>query len=262
MSYQTLLFEVTDQVARITLNRPESGNALNLTLGRELLEIAIRCDEDPDIRAVLLTGAGKLFCAGGDLRDFAAAGDRIGALLKELTVYLHAIITRFTRMDAPLVVAVNGTAGGGGMSFVVAGDLVLAADSAKFTMAYTAAGLTPDGGTSYFLPRLVGLRRAQELIFGNRRLSAMEALDWGLVTQVVPAAQLHDEALAQARRLAAGPTATYGATKRLLAESLASSLEAQLEREARAIAGAAASADGREGVQAFLDKRPPGFTGR
>lgn len=262
MSYQTLLFDVDDHLARITLNRPEAANALNRTLGREMLEVAIRCDEDPAIRAVLLTGAGKLFCGGGDLHEFTAAGDRVGALLKALTTDLHAAVGRFLHMDAPLLVAVNGTAGGGGMSFVCAGDLVLAAESARFTMAYTAAGLTPDGGTSYLLPRLVGLRRAQELIFTNRRLSAREACDWGLVTRVVADTDLLTEAETLARQLAAGPTAAYGGAKRLLAESLASSLEAQFEREARAIAAAARSHDGREGIAAFLARRAPQFSGR
>ncbi|MDX1605775.1 MAG: enoyl-CoA hydratase-related protein [Candidatus Competibacterales bacterium] len=262
MHYQTLLFEIEEGVARITLDRPEAANAVNLTVARELLDAALRCQREPAVRAVLLTGQGRLFCAGGDLRDFAAAGDGVGALLEEITTYLHAAVARFVRLDAPLVVAVNGTAGGGGMSLVMAADLVLAAESARFTMAYTAAGLTPDAGTSFFLPRLVGWRRAQELIFTNRRLSAAEALDWGLVTRVVPDEQLADEALAQARCLAAGPSAAYGAAKRLLARSAGNSLEAQLELEARAIATAAASADGREGVRAFLDKRSPRFSGR
>lgn len=262
MNYQTLLFEVREGVARITLNRPEQANTLNETLARELLDAAFRCDRDPQVRAVLLTGAGKLFCGGGDLNAFAAAGDGVGPLLREVTTYLHAAIGRFVNMDAPLVVAVNGTAGGGGMSFVVAADLVLAAESARFTMAYTAAGLTPDGGTTYFLPRLVGWRRAQELIFTNRRLSAAEALDWGLINRVVPDDRLSAEADALALQLANGPTASFGAAKRLLVESAASSLEAQFERESQAIATSAASADGREGIAAFLAKRPPEFTGR
>lgn len=261
MSYQTLLFEVDDGLARITLNRPQAANALNRTLARELLEAAIHCDESSAIRAVLLTGAGKLFCAGGDLNDFVAAGDRISALLKALTTDLHAAITRFVHMDPPLLVAVNGNVGGGGMSFVCAADLVLAAESARFTMAYTAVGLTPDGGTSYLLPRLVGLRRAQELILTNRRLSAQQACDWGLVTRVVADADLQRESETLARQLAAGPTAAYGGAKRLLAESLATSLQAQFERESRAIAAAAASTDGREGTAAFLARRPPRFGG-
>lgn len=261
-SYQTLLFEVRERVARVTLNRPEAANAINPVMARELLDVALRCDRDSGVRAVLLTGAGKLFCGGGDLNAFAAAGDEVGALLREVTTDLHAAVGRFVNMDAPLIAAVNGTAGGGGMSFVTAADLVLAAESARFTLAYTAAGLTPDGGTTYFLPRLVGWRRAQELILTNRRLSAAEALDWGLINRVVPDAELLAEAEALAARLAAGPTATFGRAKRLLAESAASSLEAQFERESRAIAASAASADGREGVAAFLAKRSPAFQGR
>ncbi len=261
MSYQTLQFAIADGIARITLQRPAAANALNRAMGRELLEVAIRCDQDPAIRAVLLTGAGKLFCAGGDLNDFVAAGDQVGTLLKALTTDLHAAVTRFMHMDPPLVVAVNGNVGGGGMSLVCAGDLVLAAESARFSMAYTAAGLTPDGGTSYLLPRLIGLRRAQELILTNRRLNAHEAQQWGLVTRVVADAALLSEAARVAGQLASGPTRAYGGAKRLLSESLATSLEAQFERESRAIASAALSADGREGAAAFVARRTPQFTG-
>jgi 2-(1,2-epoxy-1,2-dihydrophenyl)acetyl-CoA isomerase len=164
-------------------------------------------------------------------------------------------------MDAPLVVAVNGTAAGAGFSVAISGDLVLAAESAKFAMAYTAAGLSPDGSSSFFLPRLVGMRRAQELMLTNRRLSAAEALDWGLVSQVVPDAELADTAFALAKQLAAGPTRALGMVKKLLATSFQESLETQMELEARGIAEMAGTADGREGIDAFLSKRAPGFRG-
>jgi len=262
MQYENLRFDLADGVATITLNRPDAANAIDLALGRELMHAAIRCDEDPAVRAVLLTGAGKMFCAGGDLKSFAAQGDALPALLKELTTYLHAATSRFTRMAAPLVVAVNGTAAGAGFSLAVSGDLVLIAESAKLAMAYTAAGLSPDGSSTWFLPRLIGLRRTQELMITNRRLSAAEALQWGLATQVVPDAALAETAAGFAKQLATGPTRAYGTVKSLLASTFSESLETQMELEARGIAAMASGADGREGIEAFVAKRAPKFSGR
>jgi len=261
VKFENLLFDLSDHVARVTLNRPDAANGIDLALGRDLMRVAIRCDEDPEVRAVLLTGAGKMFCAGGDLKSFASFGDDLPAALKELTTYLHAATSRFARMDAPLVVAVNGAAAGAGMSLAVAGDLVVAAASAKFTMAYTAAGLSPDGSSSYYLPRLIGLRRTQELMLTNRRLSAEEALEWGLVNRVVPDETLLDEAGKLAAQLAQGPTRALGKVKTLLAASFAGTLETQMEQEARAIAEMAGAPDGKEGIQAFLEKRRPTFSG-
>jgi len=261
MEYESLLFDVSDRVAKIVLNRPDAANGIDIPLARELMQSAIRCDEDAEIRAVLLTGAGRFFCAGGDLKAFAAYGEAVPTALKELTVYLHAATSRFARMDAPVVVAVNGAAAGAGMSLAISGDLVLAAASAKFTMAYTAAGLSPDGSASYFLPRLIGLRRSQELMLTNRRLSASEALEWGLVSRVVPDADLLAEAEALAHALGQGPTRALGMVKTLLHGSFAGTLETQMELEARGIAAMAASADGQEGIQAFVEKRKPAFVG-
>ena len=261
MAYDTLLFEVVGNVARITLNRPDAANSVNMQMARDLMAAAIQCDEDPDIRAVLLTGAGEMFSAGGDLKFMAGFGDGFPAGVKEMTMYLHAATSRFSRMDPPLVIAVNGTAAGAGMSLAASGDLVLAAESAKFTMAYTAAGLSPDGSSSYFLPRLIGLRRTQELMLTNRRLDAQEALSWGLVNRVVADADLAEEAATLATRLAQGPTRAYGAVKTLLAETFTTSLETQMEREARKIAEMARTADAKEGIAAFVAKRKPAFTG-
>src|SRR5437762_7681533 len=229
MEYRTLGYELTDHVARITLNRPETGNALDGEMGHELMQVAIRSSEDRAVRVVLLTGTGRMFCAGGDLKSFAAQGERLSAHLKELAGMLHLAISRFVRMDAPFIVAVNGAAGGGGMSFVLAADLVLAAESAKFAMAYTKAGLSPDGGSTYFLPRIVGVRRALELALTNRVLTARAAYDWGLVTRIVADAELMTQAGALAAQLAAGATQAYGAAKRLLHHSFAESLETQME---------------------------------
>jgi 2-(1,2-epoxy-1,2-dihydrophenyl)acetyl-CoA isomerase len=223
---------------------------------------AIRCDEDPDIRAVLLTGSGSLFSAGGDLKEFHGFGDDLGQQLKEITTYLHAATSRFSRMDPPLVIAVNGVAAGAGMSIAASGDIVLAARSAMFTTAYTAAGLSPDGSSTYFLPRLIGLRRTQELMLTNRRLSAEEALEWGLINRVVDDEALMEEAEELARNLASGATRAYGAVKKMLTETFTNPLETQMELEARAIAKMAQTPDGREGIDAFVGKRKPNFTGR
>ncbi len=261
MAFETIDFRVEDGIARLTLDRTDAANAMNMALGRELFEAAIACDESGDIRAVLLTGAGKMFSAGGDLRYFAARGDELGAALKELTGNLHAAIARLAHMDAPVVCAVNGMAAGAGFSLAASCDYVIAAASAKFTLGYTAAGLTPDGSATWFLPRLVGLRRARELMLTNRMLSAEEARDMGIVDRVVDDQQLGAEALKQAEAFAAGPTLAFGATKRLLQESWANGLETQMDREGRAIAGLTRTADAKEGIDAFLAKRKPGFKG-
>ena len=259
-TYQTLTLDIAGGIGRITLNRPEQANGIDMAMGRELMMAAIECDENPDVRAVLLTANGKFFSAGG-LKSFAAMGEQIGEGIKELTDYLHAAVSRLARMNAPVVVAVNGVAAGAGMSLALCGDLVLAARSAKFSMAYTAAGLSPDGGATWLLPRLVGLQRSRELMLLNRRLSAEEAADWGMVTRVVDDEQLLHEAEALASQLAAGPTEAFGKVKGLLAESLEAGLEAQMDLEARAIAALSQSADGQEGIQAFLNKRKPVFKG-
>jgi 2-(1,2-epoxy-1,2-dihydrophenyl)acetyl-CoA isomerase len=210
---------------------------------------------------VLLSAAGTLFCGGGDLEAFTQAGERTGAYIKELTANLHVALSRFARMRAPLVVAVQGVAAGAGFSLACAGDVVLASDKARFTMAYTRVGLVPDGGATYTLPRLVGPKRAMELMLTNRVLSAEEALDWGIVSRVVPHAQLMEQAEALAQELAAGPTGSYAAVKRLLLSAQSESFEAQMELESRAIGEAVVGADGQEGMRAFVDKRAPVFRG-
>ncbi len=260
MSYQELQFVLSEHVGVITLQRPQQGNAITLQMARELLDVAIRCDEDPTVRAVLLTGAGKMFCAGGDLKSFAEQGDRVGQHIKQITQALHAAISRFNWMDAPVIAAINGTAAGGGFSLALCTDIAIAAESAKFTMAYSRAGLTPDGSSSYFLARTVGLRRAKEMALLNPVLSATQAQAWGLVNQVVADEDIMEVAMALARQWALGPTRAYGETKRLLLAGATESLESQMERESRAIASMAASADGREGVSAFIEKRMPVFT--
>ncbi len=259
---ETLDFSIDKGIARIVLNRPKAGNTLNSAMGYDLMQAALQCDEDASIRAVLLSGAGGVFCFGGDLKHFVSEGDRIGPLIKEITTYLHSSISRFSRMQKPLVVAVNGIAAGAGVSLSALGDVVVAGESATFTAAYTAAGLSPDGGSTYLLPRLIGMRRAQELFFTNRTLNAAEAVDWGLITRVVPDADVMAEAEKIVGALAKGPTAAFGTVKTLLTETFTTPLESQMEQEARGIARNAQGADGREGVMAFVEKRSPVFTGK
>ncbi|MEM1047446.1 MAG: enoyl-CoA hydratase-related protein [Pseudomonadota bacterium] len=261
MSYETLTFDQTDATATITLNRPDDANALTGLMARELFDVAMRCDTDQSIRAAILTGTGKMFCAGGDLKDFNARGPDLPAYLTETATVLHNAIIRFQMMDAPLVVAVNGTAAGAGLSMALAGDYVLASDSARFVLAYTASGLTPDGSSTYFLAKHVGLLRAKELALTNRVLGADEAVQWGLATRMVAPDALAEEAQTLAAGFAAGPSRAFGATKRLLLTGFSASIEAQLEAETRAIVAMSRTHDGRHGIDAFATKQKPAFTG-
>ncbi|MCJ7685162.1 MAG: enoyl-CoA hydratase [Desulfobacteraceae bacterium] len=262
MKFKTLLFDVRDSVARITLNRPEAVNTINVEMSKELMHVAMQCDEDSLIRAVLITGAGSIFCGGGDVKGFASQGENLPHHLKEITTHLHVAMSYLVRMNPPVVAAVHGSAAGAGLSLACACDMVLAAESAKFTLAYTGIGLTPDGGATYTLSRLVGLKRTLEMALTNRLLSAQEALDWGIVTRLVPEKDLLTEARTLADRLAAGPTKAFGATKRLLQSGLTESFESQMKHESRSIAEIARTEDGREGIAAFLEKRAPNFKGQ
>lgn len=262
MPYITLLFEVRDSVAHVTLNRPDAANSLNMQMARDLMDVMLRCDSDPAVRAVVLTATGKMFCAGGDLKSFAAEREAVGEHVKEVTTYLHAAISAMARMDAPVVGAINGVAAGAGMSLACACDVVIATESARFTMAYTRAGLTPDGSSTYYLPRRVGLSRALELTLTNRVLSAQEALAWGIVNWVVPDTDFPTRTEALASELAAGPTGAFGTAKHLLWNGWNTTLETQMAAESWAVAAQAQSADAREGITAFLEKRPPRFTGK
>lgn len=262
MDYSSLTFGVEDGVGLIRLNRPSDGNAIILEMARELLHVATLCDEDPEVRAVVLTGNGKMFCAGGDLKVFAAQGERISLYLKETTQALHAAISRFNWMDAPVVGAINGTAAGGGFSLALTSDIAIAAESAKFAMAYTKVGLAPDGSSSFFLARMVGLRRAKEMALLNPVLSAGQALEWGLINRVVADDHVLTSSLEMARQWANGPTRSFGETKRLILSGATESLESQMERESRAIGAMIGSADGQEGLEAFITKRSPLFRGK
>ncbi|KGI68818.1 enoyl-CoA hydratase-related protein [Mycolicibacterium rufum] len=255
--YQTIAFERSGAVARITLNRPDAANGMNAAMTRELADAAARCD-DPATKVVVLTGSGRFFCAGGDLKEFASAPSR-GRHLKGVADDLHRAISTFARMDAVVITAVNGAAAGAGFSLAVTGDLVLAAESASFTMAYTRVGLSPDGSATYHLPRLIGVARTKQLMLTNRTLTAAQALDWGLVAEVLPAEDLSARADELATAMVGTAAGSNGGVKALLLDSFSRGLEEQMELEGRLIAHRAETADGREGVDAFLAKRAPEF---
>lgn len=248
-----------DGIFTLTLNRPEQGNAINLALADELLQSVEAAASDPAVRCVVLTGAGRMFCAGGDVGGFAEAGGKAGPFLKQLADTLHNSVMLLATMPKPLVALVNGPAAGAGFSLAAAADIVLASDAAHFTAAYAAIGLTPDGGMSWFLPRLIGMRRAQELILTNRRLPAQEAAQIGLITRVVTADDLIAEGMDVARRLADGPTSALGVARRLLVDGQTTALREQLDKEAALIADAVTGAEAQEGIAAFGARRRPNF---
>lgn len=261
MTDTPLLIAQDGAVVTLTLHRPHAGNTIDLPLAVALRAAVARCDGDPTVRCVVLTGAGKVFCGGGDLARFAAAGDTVPDYLRELAETLHQAVAILMRMAKPLVVLVNGPAAGAGLSLAIAGDVVLAARSAHFTAAYASVGLSPDGGMSWHLPRVVGLRRAQEMIIANRRVLSDEAEAIGLVTRTVDDADLMAEGRACAAQLAAGPTLAIGGARCLLLQSYAASLEETLDRERETIVAMGATADCREGVAAFAARRQPAFSG-
>jgi 2-(1,2-epoxy-1,2-dihydrophenyl)acetyl-CoA isomerase len=259
MSTPSVQVETRGAVALVTLNRPDSGNTLNLEMGMDILAAAMTCGRNPAVRAVVLTGAGRQFCLGGDLRAMASRGTGADGYLRELTGYLHSAISHFVRMDAPVIAAVNGTAAGAGVGLVTMADLAVCGESSKFKLAYSGVGLTPDGGTSFLLPRTIGIKRTMELLLLDRALTSGEALEWGLVNSVVEDSQVLDEALRVAETLSAGPTQAFGRTKRLLAASIAG-FESQMVLESETIASQAVTEQGTEGINAFLQKRKPDFS--
>jgi 2-(1,2-epoxy-1,2-dihydrophenyl)acetyl-CoA isomerase len=257
---ETIDLEIAEGVATITLNRPDAGNVMNLEFGEDILAVARACEAEANLRVVLLTAKGRLFCGGGDVGAFAAAPDP-AALIGKLLGNLHPAIEILRGLAAPVVTAVNGTAAGAGMSLALVGDLVLVSESAKFTAAYTGIALSPDGAMTHFLPRLIGLRRAQEMMITNRVVTASEALEWGMVTQVVAGDQLLAVAGELVAKLASGPTAAFGSVKKLLNQTGDYSLPGQLAAEASEMIANAGHKDGREGISAFAEKRKPAFRG-
>jgi 2-(1,2-epoxy-1,2-dihydrophenyl)acetyl-CoA isomerase len=262
MNNEHIELTVNNHIATITIKRGAVFNALNLEAMRELMHVANHCGSDPDIRVAVLTGEGdKAFCAGGDVAAFEKS-EHVTVLLKEMTTCMHTAISRFSRMNAPLIARINGVAAGAGLSLAACSDLAVCSTKSRFTSAYTAIGLTPDGSSSYFLPRVIGSRRALEMFLTNRSLTADEALDWGLVNRVVEEETLDESVHALATHLAQGPTLAHGQIKKLVRMSLNDTLESQMETETQSIIAMSTTADGREGVKSFVDKRKPVFNGR
>ena len=264
MNYTTIQLELRNNVALLTLNRPEALNALTVEMGREVMR-AIGELLERGARAVILTGAGRAFCAGGDLREMqrmAQAEGRVEAFFDEPLRLLNECILTIRRTPIPFIAAVNGAASGGGCNLALACDLVLAADSARFNQAFIKIGLTPDCGGTFFLPRLVGWRRAAEMMMTGDVTSATEAAALGMINSVVTAAELIPRAFELAERLAHSPTAAIGRIKQLLDASAVNDCEAQLDLERRAQIDSGRTSDFKEGLTAFLEKRAPNFSGQ
>ncbi len=256
-----VIFEVNGPVAKITLNRPESFNALNEDLGIELSK-AIEACIDPAIRAVILTGTGKAFCSGGDLRDMKSAGiDNLTAFLRELTKLLHRIITDIRLLPKPVIAALNGSLGGAGFSLALASDLRYAVSGAKFKQSYTSIGLSPDGGFTAFLPAIVGLGKASELLFLDPVFDAPVAKEWGILHDVFVENEFEEKVAKIAKRLASGPTQSFAKAKELLNESLLPLLEKQLELERQKLISASKTKDAITGIEAFFAKEKPNYIG-
>jgi 2-(1,2-epoxy-1,2-dihydrophenyl)acetyl-CoA isomerase len=261
-SHETVDLTADGPAARILLNRPEALNAWNEQFGNDLLDAVQTVAGDDSIRAVLITGAGRGFSSGADLKEQRGSNDSgppdLGARLEEI---YHPIITGLREMPKPVVSAVNGPAVGIGCSLALAADLIVAAESAYFLLAFVNIGLVPDGGSTAFIPARVGYARAAEMAMLGERIPAPQALDWGLINRVVADDELESSSSALLERLANGPTRSYAGAKQLLNRRMYADLDGQLEAEAEAQRGQGESADFIEGVMAFAEKRPPNFTG-
>ncbi|AUW58771.1 2-(1,2-epoxy-1,2-dihydrophenyl)acetyl-CoA isomerase [Sphingobium sp. SCG-1] len=263
MAFETIQLEVIDGVARLVLNRPERLNSFTVQMHGEVAEALDVAASDPAIRAVLLTGAGRGFCAGQDLSDRAVApSDKPVDLGHSVERYYAPLVKRLAKMDKPVVCAVNGVAAGAGANIAFACDMVFAARSAKFVQSFANIGLIPDSGGTWVLPRLVGQARALGLAMTGEPLSAEKAESWGLIWKCVDDDALEAESMAAARKFAIGPTRGLAATKHAIRESMPKSLDDELVIECGLMRELGNSEDYREGVAAFMAKRPPVFTGR
>jgi 2-(1,2-epoxy-1,2-dihydrophenyl)acetyl-CoA isomerase len=259
---QTIDYSVTDAVATVCLNRPADRNAIDMRMAEETLEVARRIAADNAIRAVFICGNGPALSVGGDIDDFISdAGDQFGALLARMTTPFHEAFRVLSRIDAPIVTAAHGAVAGGGLGYVYAADLVVAAEGTKFVTAFAALGLSGDGGGTWHLPRLIGARRAAEAYLRNRPIAATEALQWGLINEIVPAEELRNRAEAVARELANGPTRGFARMRALLRDAWRNDLSAQLEAETEALRHTGDTADAARAINDFAEKRRPEFTG-
>ena len=258
-----VLLSLENHVARLRLNRPQQSNGISIALLEALHRAVMMCHGDPRIHAVLLTGEGPNFCAGGDVKEFAAKGEELPDFLRKATAYLQISAAGLVHLDAPVIAAVQGYAtGGGGLGLVCAADIAIAAQSSKYMAGMTPVGMAPDAGISVTLPRMIGFRRAMDMILSNRLVEAPEALEIGLVSRVVPDADLERAALDLAHQLAAGAPKATAAAKRLLWGGLGLGIDACLPEEARTVSELSGTADSREGLAAVIERRKPNFVGR
>jgi 2-(1,2-epoxy-1,2-dihydrophenyl)acetyl-CoA isomerase len=260
---EPVLLEVDAAVARIRLNRPEASNGLDVPLLKALYTVLMQCHGDARVRAVVLSGEGPHFCAGGDVKTFASKGEALPDYLREATSWLQICASALMRLGPPVVTLVHGfAAGGGGFGLVCASDIVIAAESARFMLGATRVGMAPDAGSSVTLQRLVGVRRAMEIALTNPTLTAAEALEIGLITRVVADEHLEAEGVTQAQELAAGPTRALAATKRLIWDGVGRSVEDCLPDESRTVSELSGTEDAREGLAAVIERRAPVYKGR
>lgn len=255
----TVLTQKQGSILEVTLNRPEAYNALNLDMMERLGETLASAAVDDSIKGVLLTGKGKAFCAGGDLKWMSQQSEEMGSVLHKLAPQFHLSITEIRRMPKPVVAAINGVAAGGGFSLALACDFRVMGQSAILRQAYTSSGLSIDGGGSFALPRLVGLARAMEIMAFDKPISSTQALEWGLVTKVVPDDEVFSEALALLDELTKTALHSFAWSKKLMTDSFSNTLETQLELERQGISDCAAHPNGQEGIRAFVEKRKPSF---
>jgi 2-(1,2-epoxy-1,2-dihydrophenyl)acetyl-CoA isomerase len=257
-----VLCQVDGGIARIRFNRPQVLNAMDVDMAVAFRDICRRLADGSEARAIVISGEGAAFMAGGDIGRFHADPAGAPQMAKAIIEPLHQGLAILAELSLPVVVACHGAVAGAGVSLALAGEFAIAADNARFSFAYARIGTSPDASLSWSLPRVVGLRRAMELILLGESIDANEALRLGLVNRVVPVARLEEEVLAFARRLATGPTFAYGRIKRLLRASLDNDLTAQMDAEQAAFCGCAGSADFAEGIAAFFEKRQAAFQGR
>jgi 2-(1,2-epoxy-1,2-dihydrophenyl)acetyl-CoA isomerase len=258
-----VLLSIDGAIATVTLNRPDRLNALDISMATALRDVMLTVERDESVRVVVLSGAGKGFMAGGDVQLFhEQLGNNLDRQMLDMTLGMHDAVISMHRMPKPVIASVHGPCAGAGFSIAMACDMVMAADNAVFTLAYSMIGASPDGSSSYFLPRLVGRHKALELIMLSDRLDSAKAAELGLVNFVVPADELEAETAKLVGRLAQGPTQSYAKTKTLVNRSLQSGIADQLDAEAQMIAASSHTEDFAEGITAFAEKRKPDFKGR
>lgn len=258
--YKHIVYQEEGNLAVIRLTKPGEILSVTLDFSKELINATERCLENNNLKAVILINQGRFFCVGGDVKGFLESGENAKRDVKELADAFHEGLSNFAKMDIPVVVGVNGAAAGAGFSLAVQGDYVIASEKASFTIAYPGIGLSPDGGATYLLPRLVGMRKTQEIMYMNQPINAQQAEDWGLVNKVVAHDDLEKEVFKAAQVFLNGAKGSYKSIKALLHKSFENTFVQQMDLEAENISENAASSDGKEGFTAFCEKRKPNFS--